>query len=197
MQYYVTGSKLVNLGSIAGTGGEVQTVNLEIPSAKLEEAGYTDDFIQVMFTTNTTYDMTIAKVRAHYFNIDASYFGEDYSRLHTQTNTNTEQISLLSETASGLSEQVLELQEDTGSLQEKMEALSGQQVPYMGKKSCSLATALQRLEPLSEMGEVFNEIIQPSLSVNLQFPAPSGVTIQIRYMTGTRSFPGRTRTITT
>ena len=168
MQYYVTGSKLVNLGTIAGTGGEVQTVNLEIPSAKLEEAGYTDDFIQVMFTTNTTYDMTIAKVRAHYFNIDASYFGEDYSKLHTQTDTNTEQISLLSETASGLSEQVLGLREDTGSLQEKMEALSGQQALYMGKKILFLGDSITALGT-SERGWVryFNEIIQPSLSVNL------------------------------
>ena len=35
MHYYVVGSMLVNLGTIASTGGESKRITLEIPSAKL------------------------------------------------------------------------------------------------------------------------------------------------------------------
>ena len=39
MHYYVVGSKLVNLGSIASTDGKPKRITLEIPSQKLEDAG--------------------------------------------------------------------------------------------------------------------------------------------------------------
>ena len=62
MHYYVVGSKLVNLGSIASTDGKPKRITLEIPSKKLEDAGYKDDYIQIVFTKNSTYDMTMSNV---------------------------------------------------------------------------------------------------------------------------------------
>ena len=97
MHYYVVGSKLVNLGSIASTDGKPKRITLEIPSKKLEDAGYKDDYIQIVFTKNSTYDMTMSNVKAHYFNVKGSYFGEDYSLLHEQADTNTKELAALSE----------------------------------------------------------------------------------------------------
>lgn len=100
MHYYVVGSKLVNLGSIASTDGKPKRITLEIPSQKLEDAGYKDDYIQIVFTKNSTYDMTMSNVKAHYFNVKGSYFGEDYSLLHEQADTNTKELAALSEKVS-------------------------------------------------------------------------------------------------
>lgn len=175
MHYYVVGSKLVNFGTVAGTGGVVKTINLEIPSEKLEEAGYKDDYIQIVFTKNSTYDMTISNVKAHYFDVSGRYFGEDYSNLHAQVNANEETIAALSERVEANEGTVQSVENSIQNLSQTVDSVSGdvqvvmkQKSAFTGKKILFLGDSITALDT-SERGWVryFNEIIQPSQFVNL------------------------------
>ena len=175
MHYYVVGSKLVNLGSIASTDGKPKRITLEIPSQKLEDAGYKDDYIQIVFTKNSTYDMTMSNVKAHYFNVKGSYFGEDYSLLHEQADTNTKELAALSEKVSVNADAIKtadanmqNLSKTISSVSTDMQVVMKQKSAFTGKKILFLGDSITALNT-SERGWVryFNEIIQPAQFVNL------------------------------
>ena len=175
MHYYVVGSKLVNLGSIASTDGKPKRITLEIPSKKLEDAGYKDDYIQIVFTKNSTYDMTMSNVKAHYFNVKGSYFGEDYSLLHEQADTNTKELAALSEKVSVNADAIKtadanmqNLSKTISSVSTDMQVVMKQKSAFTGKKILFLGDSITALNT-SERGWVryFNEIIQPERFVNL------------------------------
>lgn len=175
MHYYVVGSKLVNLGSIASTDGKPKRITLEIPSKKLEDAGYKDDYIQIVFTKNSTYDMTMSNVKAHYFNVKGSYFGEDYSLLHEQADTNTKELAALSEKVSVNADAIKtadanmqNLSKTISSVSADMQVVMKQKSAFTGKKILFLGDSITALNT-SERGWVryFNEIIQPERFVNL------------------------------
>jgi len=141
MHYYVVGSMLISLGTIASTGGEPKRITLEIPSAKLEEAGYKDDYIQIVFTKNSTYDMTMSNVKAHYFNVKGSYFGEDYSLLHEQADASTNDIAALTEKVNvnedaikAAEVNVQSLSGTVGSVSTDMQVIMKQKSAFTGKK---------------------------------------------------------------
>ena len=175
MHYYVVGLKLVNLGSIASTDGKPKRITLEIPSKKLEDAGYKDDYIQIVFTKNSTYDMTMSNVKAHYFNVKGSYFGEDYSLLHEQADTNTKELAALSEKVSVNADAIKtadanmqNLSKTISSVSTDMQVVMKQKSAFTGKKILFLGDSITALNT-SERGWVryFNEIIQPERFVNL------------------------------
>ena len=175
MHYYVVGSKLVNLGSIASTDGKPKRITLEIPSKKLEDAGYKDDYIQIVFTKNSTYDMTMSNVKAHYFNVNGSYFGEDYSLLHEQADTNTKELATLSEKVRVNADAIKtadanmqNLSKTISSVSTDMQVVMKQKSAFTGKKILFLGDSITALNT-SERGWVryFNEIIQPERFVNL------------------------------
>ena len=175
MHYYVVGSKLVNLGSIASTDGKPKRITLEIPSKKLEDAGYKDDYIQIVFTKNSTYDMTMSNVKAHYFNVKGSYFGEDYSLLHEQADTNTKELAALSEKVRVNADAIKtadanmqNLSKTISSVSTDMQVVMKQKSAFTGKKILFLGDSITALNT-SERGWVryFNEIIQPERFVNL------------------------------
>lgn len=175
MHYYVVGSMLVNLGTIASTGGESKRITLEIPSAKLEEAGYKDEYIQIVFTKNSTYDMTMSNVKAHYFNVKGSYFGEDYSLLHEQADASTKDIAALAKKVGANADaiktaeaNVQSLSRTVGSVSTDMQVIMKQKPAFTGKKILFLGDSITALNT-SERGWVryFNEIIQPEQFVNL------------------------------
>ena len=175
MHYYVVGSKLVNLGSIASTDGKPKRITLEIPSKKLEDAGYKDDYIQIVFTKNSTYDMTMSNVKAHYFNVKGSYFGEDYSLLHEQADTNTKELAALSEKVRVNADAIKtadanmqNLSKTISSVSTDMQVVMKQKSAFTGKKILFLGDSITALNT-SERGWVryFNEIIQPEKFVNL------------------------------
>lgn len=175
MHYYVVGSKLVNLGSIASTDGKPKRITLEIPSKKLEDAGYKDDYIQIVFTKNSTYDMTMSNVKAHYFNVKGSYFGEDYSLLHEQADTNTKELAALSEKVrvnvdaiKTADANMQNLSKTISSVSTDMQVVMKQKSAFTGKKILFLGDSITALNT-SERGWVryFNEIIQPERFVNL------------------------------
>lgn len=175
MHYYVVGSMLISLGTIAATGGESKRITLEIPSAKLEEAGYKDEYIQIVFTKNSTYDMTMSNVKAHYFHVKGSYFGEDYSLLHEQADTNTKDLAALTEKVSANADaiktaeaNVQSLSKTVGSVSTDMQVIMKQKSAFTGKKILFLGDSITALNT-SERGWVryFNEIIQPEQFVNL------------------------------
>lgn len=175
MHYYVVGSKLVNLGSIASTDGKPKRITLEIPSKKLEDAGYKDDYIQIVFTKNSTYDMTMSNVKAHYFNVKGSYFGEDYSLLHEQADTNTKELAALSEKVRVNADAIKtadanmqNLSKTISSVSTDMQVVVKQKSAFTGKKILFLGDSITALNT-SERGWVryFNEIIQPERFVNL------------------------------
>lgn len=175
MHYYVVGSKLVNLGSIASTDGKPKRITLEIPSKKLEDAGYKDDYIQIVFTKNSTYDMTMSNVKAHYFNVKGSYFGEDYSLLHEQADTNTKELAALSEKVrvnvdaiKTADANMQNLSKTISFVSTDMQVVMKQKSAFTGKKILLLGDSITALNT-SERGWVryFNEIIQPERFVNL------------------------------
>lgn len=175
MHYYVVGSKLVSFGTVADTGGVVKTIHLEIPSEKLEAAGYKDDYIQVVFTKNSTYDMTISNVKAHYFDVSGRYFGEDYSNLHAQVNASEKTIAALSEKVEADGETIKSVESNIQNLSQTVSSVSGdvqvvmkQKSAFTGKKILFLGDSITALNT-SERGWVryFNEIIQPEQFVNL------------------------------
>ena len=175
MHYYVVGSMLVSLGTIASTGGEPKRITLEISSVKLEEAGYKDEYIQIVFTKNSTYDMTLSNVKAHYFDVKGSYFGEDYSLLHEQADTSTKDIAALSEKVSANADaikaaeaNVQSLSKTVGTVSADMQVIMKQKSAFTGKKILFLGDSITALNT-SERGWVryFNEIIQPEQFVNL------------------------------
>ena len=175
MHYYVVGLKLVNLGSIASTDGKPKRITLEIPSKKLEDAGYKDDYIQIVFTKNSTYDMTMSNVKAHYFNVKGSYFGEDYSLLHEQADTNTKELAALSEKVRVNADAIItadanmqNLSKTISSVSTDMQVVMKQKSAFTGKKILFLGDSITALNT-SERGWVryFNEIIQPERFVNL------------------------------
>lgn len=175
MHYYVVGSKLVNLGSIASTDGKPKRITLEIPSKKLEDAGYKDDYIQIVFTKNSTYDMTMSNVKAHYFNVKGSYFGEDYSLLHEQADTNTKELAALSEKVRVNADAIKtadanmqNLSKTISSVSTDLQVVMKQKSAFTGKKILFLGDSITALNT-SERGWVryFNEIIQPERFVNL------------------------------
>lgn len=175
MHYYVVGSMLISLGTIAATGGESKRITLEIPSTKLEEAGYKDEYIQIVFTKNSTYDMTMSNVKAHYFHVKGSYFGEDYSLLHEQADTNTKGFAALTEKVSANADaiktaeaNVQSLSKTVGSVSTDMQVIMKQKSAFTGKKILFLGDSITALNT-SERGWVryFNEIIQPEQFVNL------------------------------
>lgn len=175
MHYYVVGSKLVSFGSVAGTGGVVKTIQLEIPSERLEAAGYKDDYIQIVFTKNSTYDMTISNVKAHYFDVSGRYFGEDYSNLHAQVNASEKTIAALSEKVEADEETIRTVESNIKDLSQTVSSVSGdvqvvmkQKSAFTGKKILFLGDSITALNT-SDRGWVryFNEIIQPSQFVNL------------------------------
>ena len=175
MHYYVVGSMLISLGTIDSTGGEPKRITLEIPSAKLEEAGYKDEYIQIVFTKNSTYDMTMSNMKAHYFDVKGSYFGEDYSLLHEQADASTKDIAALTEKVSANADaiktaeaNVQSLSKTVGSVSTDMQVLMKQKSAFTGKKILFLGDSITALNT-SERGWVryFNEIIQPEQFVNL------------------------------
>lgn len=175
MHYYVVGSMLISLGTIDSTGGEPKRITLEIPSAKLEEAGYKDEYIQIVFTKNSTYDMTLSNVKAHYFDVKGSYFGEDYSLLHEQADASTKDIAALTEKVGANADaiktaeaNVQSLSKTVGSVSTDMQVLMKQKSAFTGKKILFLGDSITALNT-SERGWVryFNEIIQPEQFVNL------------------------------
>ena len=175
MHYYVVGLKLVNLGSIASTDGKPKRITLEIPSKKLEDAGYKDDYIQIVFTKNSTYDMTMSNVKAHYFNVKGSYFGEDYSLLHEQADTNTKELAALSEKVrvnvdaiKTADANMQNLSKTISFVSTDMQVVMKQKSAFTGKKILLLGDSITALNT-SERGWVryFNEIIQPERFVNL------------------------------
>lgn len=113
--------------------------------------------------------------KAHYFNVKGSYFGEDYSLLHEQADTNTKELAALSEKVRVNADAIKtadanmqNLSKTISSVSTDMQVVMKQKSAFTGKKILFLGDSITALNT-SERGWVryFNEIIQPERFVNL------------------------------